>query len=97
MAGEDSTAWPVDGIKVYKSMVWVGRMVEELLPPQPRQDYLELLEAGEEQLALDHVASWLAEDEAPIPAELREEMLALAEVFGMTETITRLLSFCPAS
>lgn len=87
--------WPVDWIKVHNSLSEVGRMVESGLSEQPRTDYQEFVNVAEGHLAVDHLAYWLVEEQVPVSAQLREELLPLAELFHLTEQVTRALSQCP--
>ena len=54
------------------------------------------LGANELGLALDHMAYALAENDHPVSLAERADMLALAELMGMDDTVTRALDLCPS-
>ena len=64
-----------------------------------RQDQLwtaEFIDHNELGLALEQMAGALAEDEQPVTADERGDLLALAATMGIEEGVARALSFCPA-
>ena len=93
---EPEVNWYIDWQKVKASLLELADLAEGMIAEKPRQDYLSLVAAGERGLALDHLASWLAEDEVPISDHMRREMMLLAEVMRMTDEISHILSSCPA-
>lgn len=95
MVSEPEMNWYIDWQKVEASLLELADLAEGLMPETPRQDYLLLVAASERGLALDHLASWLAEDEVPISDHMRTEIMLLAEVMRMTDEISQILSRCP--
>lgn len=75
----------------------LGSRVGDLLTDERRGWYAEFLEVGEYGLALEMLADWLSEEEAPIPDGARTEALALASAMGIHERVAGALSLCPPS
>lgn len=55
----------------------------------------EFIEANELGLALEQIADVLSEDEHPLPASERAEMLDLVRVMQMGQRVPRALALCP--
>jgi hypothetical protein len=55
----------------------------------------EFLEANELGLALEQIADVLCEDEQPVTADERADMLALADRMQLDGRVSRALAFCP--
>lgn len=55
----------------------------------------EFIDANELGLALEQIADVLAEDELPLTADERADMLALAAQMQMSDRVPRALAFCP--
>lgn len=55
----------------------------------------EFLEANELGLALKQIADVLCEDEQPVTADERADMLALANRMQLDDRVSRALAFCP--
>ena len=55
----------------------------------------EFIDANELGLALEQMADVLSEDEQPLSAEERADMLALVDRMKMDERVPQALTFCP--
>ena len=55
----------------------------------------EFIDANELGLALEQIADVLSEDEQPLTADERADMLALVDRMQMGDRVTRALEFCP--
>jgi hypothetical protein len=55
----------------------------------------EFIDANELGLAFEQLAAVLADDEQPLAADERADMLALVDRMQMGERVPRVLSFCP--
>lgn len=56
----------------------------------------EFIDANELGLALEQLADVLSEDEQPLSADERADMLALVDRMQMGDRVPRALAFCPA-
>ncbi len=56
----------------------------------------EFIDAGEVGLALEQLADVLSEDEQPLAADERSDMLALVDRMQMGDRVRRALTLCPA-
>ena len=55
----------------------------------------EFVDANELGLALESLADFLAEDDRPVTADERADMLALGDRMEMDGRVSRALAFCP--
>src|SRR4051794_29693895 len=55
----------------------------------------EFIDAGELGLALEQMADVLSEDEQPLSADERADMLSLVERMKMDDRVPHALTFCP--
>lgn len=55
----------------------------------------EFIDANELGLALEQIADVLCEDEQPLTADERADMLALVDRMQMDDRVPRALAFCP--
>jgi len=55
----------------------------------------ELIDVGEFGLSLEQMADVLSEDELPLTADERADILALVNRMQMDDRVPRALSFCP--
>jgi hypothetical protein len=55
----------------------------------------EFIDVGELGLALEQIADVLSEDELPLAADERSDMLALVERMNMGTRVPHTLTFCP--
>lgn len=56
----------------------------------------EFIDANELGLALEQIADVQSEDEQPLSADERADMLALVDRMQMDDRVPRALAFCPA-
>jgi hypothetical protein len=56
----------------------------------------EFIDANELGLALEQMADVLSEDEQPVSADERADMLGLVDRMQMSDRVPRALAFCPA-
>jgi hypothetical protein len=69
--------------------------LDDRLPGNDVTLIAEFIHANELGLALEQMADVLAEDEQPLAADERADMLALVDRMQMSERVPRVLSFCP--
>ena len=81
-----------------ETRLWdLERQVDTLLNDRERSLFSELLNAGENGVALEMLADWLAEEPWPITSAFRESAVALAEEMHMSDRVSRVLQLCPPS
>ncbi len=71
--------------------------LDDRLPEKDVTLIAEFIDANELGLALEQIADVLSEDEKPLAADERADMLALVDRMQMGDRVPRALSFCPAS
>ena len=69
--------------------------LDDRLPGKDVTLIAEFIDANELGLALEQLADVLSEDEQPLSAEERADMLALADRMQMGDRVPRALEFCP--
>jgi hypothetical protein len=70
--------------------------LDDRLPGKDITLIAEFIEANELGLALEQLADVLSEDERPLSADERADMLALVDRMQMGDRVPRALTFCPA-
>jgi hypothetical protein len=70
--------------------------LEDRLPGEQVTLVAEFIDANELGLALEQMADVLSEDEQPLSADERTDMLALIERMKMNDRVPQALAFCPA-
>ena len=70
--------------------------LDDRLPAKDITLIAEFIDVGELGLALEQVADVLSEDEQPLSADERADILALVDRMQMDERVPHALSFCPA-
>lgn len=69
--------------------------LDDRLPGKDVLLVVEFIDANELGLALEQMADVLSEDERPLSADERADMLALAARMRMDDRVSRALAFCP--
>lgn len=69
--------------------------LDDRLPGKDVALVAEFIDAGELCLALEQMADVLSEDEKPLSADERADMLALVDRMRMDDRVPRALAFCP--
>jgi len=69
--------------------------LDDRLPGKDVTLIAEFIDANELGLALEQMADVLSEDEQPLSADERADMLALVDRLQMGERVPRALAFCP--
>lgn len=69
--------------------------LDDRLPAKDVTLIAEFIDANELGLPLEHMADVLSEDQQPLAACERADMLALVDRMQMGDRVTRALSFCP--
>jgi len=69
--------------------------LEDRLPRDQVTLVAEFVDANELGLALEQMADVLSEDEQPLSADERTDMLALVERMAMDDRVPQVLAFCP--
>ena len=69
--------------------------LDDRLPGKDVTLIAEFIDANELGLALEQMADVLSEDEQPLTADERADMLALVDRMQMDERVPRALAFCP--
>lgn len=70
--------------------------LDDRLPGKDITLIAEFIDANELGLALEQLADVLSEDEQPLSADERADMLALVDRMQMGDRVPRALTFCPA-
>jgi GGDEF domain-containing protein len=73
----------------------LGSRLGDLLTAAQRRRYGECYGAGAFGLAMETLAGWLSEAEAPLPADARAEALSLAAALGVEHVVANALARCP--
>jgi hypothetical protein len=69
--------------------------LDDRLPGKDATLIAEFIDANEPGLALEQTADVLSEDEQPLSAGERADILALHDRMHMSDRVPRALSFCP--
>lgn len=69
--------------------------MDDRMPARDVQLISEFVDAGELGLALEQIADVLSEDEMPISASERRDMLELVDRMQMDDRVPGALRFCP--
>jgi len=69
--------------------------LDDRLPAKDITLIAEFIDANELGLALEQMADVLSEEELPLSADERTDMLALVERMQMGDRVPRALAFCP--
>jgi hypothetical protein len=69
--------------------------LDDRLPGKDIMLIAEFIDANELGLALEQMADVLSEDEKPLAADERADMLVLVDRMQMGDRVPRALSFCP--
>lgn len=69
--------------------------LDDRLPGKDVTLIAEFIDANELGLALEQMADVLSEDEQPLAADERDDMLALVVTMQMGDRVPRALTFCP--
>lgn len=70
--------------------------LDDRLPGKDVTLIAEFIDANELGLALEQMADVLSEEEQPLSADERADMLALVDTMQMDERVPRALALCPA-
>jgi len=57
---------------------------------------VEFIDANEPGVALEQMAAGLSEDEKPLSADERSDMMALADRMNLGQRVSRALALCPS-
>jgi hypothetical protein len=70
-------------------------LLDESLTGEQQRFADELVDASEFGVALESLASWLSDNETPIPEDVRRDFERLSSQLGIVDSVMGKLSVCP--